>query len=53
MGDTGDQRKLLSREPDVAFSTRGAAELPTISVDDTVIYQEIVDSARRSPTRRH
>ena len=39
---TGDQRKLLSREPDVAFSTRGAAELPTISVDDTVIYQEIV-----------
>jgi glucosylceramidase len=39
---TGDQRKLLSREPDVAFSTSDTAALPTIAVDDTAVYQEIV-----------
>ena len=39
---TGDQRKLLSREPDVPFSTGTPAGLPTIAVDDTVLYQEIV-----------
>ncbi len=39
---TGDQRKLLSREPDVAFSTQPTAALPTIAVDDTAIYQEMV-----------
>ncbi|MGH7520763.1 MAG: glycoside hydrolase family 30 protein [Gemmatimonadales bacterium] len=39
---TGDQRKLLSREPDVAFSSKGTAGLPTIAIDDTATYQEIV-----------
>jgi glucosylceramidase len=39
---TGDQRKLLSREPDVAFSTEPTEALPTIAVDDTAIYQEMV-----------
>jgi len=39
---TGDQRKLLSHEPDVSFSTRTPAALPTITVDDTVLYQEMV-----------
>jgi glucosylceramidase len=39
---TGDQRKLLLREPDVAFSAETSAALPTIAVDDTAIYQEIV-----------
>jgi glucosylceramidase len=39
---TGDQTKLLSREPDVAFSTEATAALPTIAVDDTAIYQEMV-----------
>jgi glucosylceramidase len=39
---TGDQRKLLSREPDVAFSTGDTAALPTIAVDDTAVYQEMV-----------
>jgi glucosylceramidase len=39
---TGDQAKLLSREPDVAFSTKDVAGLPTIAVDDTIRYQEMV-----------
>jgi glucosylceramidase len=39
---TGDQHKLLSREPDVSFTTRNTAELATISVDDTATYQEMV-----------
>ena len=39
---TGDQRKLLSHEPDVALSTKTPAALPTISVDDTAMYQEMV-----------
>jgi glucosylceramidase len=39
---TGDQRKLLSREPDVAFSTGSAPSLPTIVVEDTALYQEMV-----------
>jgi glucosylceramidase len=39
---TGDQSKLLSREPDVAFSTRDVAGVPTIVVDDTTKYQEMV-----------
>lgn len=37
---TGDQRKLLSREPDIAFS-KASATLPTITIDDTA-YQEMV-----------
>lgn len=39
---TGDQAKLLSREPDVAFSTQDVAGVPTIVVDDTAMYQEMV-----------
>ena len=39
---TGDQMKLVSREPDVAFSSGDTAGLPTIAVDDTAMYQEIV-----------
>ena len=39
---TGDQAKLLSREPDVAFSTQDVAGLPVIAVDDTTRYQEMV-----------
>ena len=39
---TGDQSKLLSREPDVAFSARDTAGLPTIAVDGAETYQEIV-----------
>jgi glucosylceramidase len=39
---TGDQHKLLSREPDVSFTTRNTAGLATISVDDTATYQEMV-----------
>jgi glucosylceramidase len=39
---TGDRSKLLSREPDVAFSTRDVAGVPTIVVDDTTKYQEMV-----------
>jgi glucosylceramidase len=39
---TGDQSKLLSREPNVAFSTKDVAGLPTIVVDDTTKYQEMV-----------
>jgi len=39
---TGDQSKLLSREPDVAFLTKDVAGLPTIVVDDTTRYQEMV-----------
>lgn len=39
---TGDQTKLLSREPDVAFSRREVAGLPVIVVDDTTKYQEMV-----------
>jgi len=39
---TGDQRKLLQHEPDVAFSKRSPAALPTIVVDDTALYQEMV-----------
>jgi len=39
---TGDQRKLLSREPHVAFSTADTTGLPTIAVADTPSYQEMV-----------
>ena len=39
---TGDQTKLLSREPDLAFSTKDVAGLPTIDIDDTTKYQEMV-----------
>lgn len=39
---TGDQRKLLAREPDVAFSKTDTAGLPTITVNDAAIYQEMV-----------
>jgi glucosylceramidase len=39
---TGDERKLLSHEPDVSFSTNTAASLPTITVDDSTTYQEMV-----------
>ena len=39
---TGDQRKLLSHEPDVAFSTVDTAGHPTIVVDDSTSYQEMV-----------
>jgi glucosylceramidase len=39
---TGDQRKLLAREPDVAFGSDGSAELPAIEVADTGGFQEIV-----------
>ncbi len=39
---TGDQQKLLSREPDVAFSTADTTGLPTIAVADSPSYQEIV-----------
>jgi len=41
---TGDQRRLLSREADVAFTRRNTAGggLPTISVDDTAMFQEMV-----------
>jgi glucosylceramidase len=39
---TGDQRKLLSHEPDVAFSAGNTGALPTIVVDDTAMYQEMV-----------
>jgi len=39
---TGDQTKLLSREPDIAFSTQDVAGLPVIVVDDTTRYQEMV-----------
>lgn len=40
---TGDQAKLLSREPDVAFSTQDVGGgVPTIVVDDTAKYQEMV-----------
>ena len=39
---TADQKKLLSHEPDVPFSAKGAAGLPTITVDDSAIYQEMV-----------
>ena len=39
---TGDQSKLLAREPDVAFSSQDTAGLPTIAVADSPSYQEIV-----------
>lgn len=39
---TGDQQKLLSHEPDVAFSARDTAGLPTIAVDASATYQEMV-----------
>ena len=39
---TGDQTRLLSREPDLAFATTDVAGLPTIVVDDTMRYQEMV-----------
>jgi len=39
---TGDQSKLLAREPDVAFSSHDTAGLPTIAVADSPSYQEIV-----------
>ena len=39
---TGDQRKLLSHEPDLAFSAADTAGLPTIVVDDSTVYQEMV-----------
>lgn len=38
---TGDQAKLLSREPDVAFAN-GASNVPFVDVADTGSYQEIV-----------
>ena len=38
---TGDQSKLLTREPDVAFSAADTAGLPTIAVGAPV-YQEMV-----------
>jgi glucosylceramidase len=39
---TGDQRKLLSHEPTVAFSSALSEGLPTIVVDETAMYQEMV-----------
>jgi glucosylceramidase len=39
---TGDQQKLLSREPDVAFSKADTTGIPTIAVADSPSYQEIV-----------
>ncbi len=39
---TGNQRKLLAREPDVAFATPDTAGLPLIAVADSPAYQEIV-----------
>ena len=39
---TADQLKLLSHEPDFAFSSSARAGLPTIVVDDTAQYQEMV-----------
>jgi len=39
---TGDQQKLLSREADIAFSRADTAGLPTISVNDSATYQEMV-----------
>ena len=39
---TGDQHKLLSHEPDIAFSAGTRAGLPTIVVDDSAVYQEMV-----------
>jgi glucosylceramidase len=39
---TGDQRKLLSHEPDVTFSSGASGTLPTIAIDDTAMYQEMV-----------
>ena len=38
---TGDQQKLLSREPDIAFAG-SSAELPVIEVADTGGFQEMV-----------
>lgn len=39
---TGDERKLLAREPDVVFSAGGEAELPVIAVADTGGFQTMV-----------
>ena len=39
---TGDERKLLSREPDVVFSARSEAGLPVITVADTGGFQTVV-----------
>src|SRR3954470_22817389 len=40
---TGDRAKLLARETDVRFAAeRSSANLPTIVVDDSVVYQQIV-----------
>jgi len=39
---TSDQRKLLAREPDVAFSSPDTTGLPTIAIADSPSYQEIV-----------
>ncbi len=39
---TGDQHKLLSHEPDVAFTTADTAGHPTIVVDDATTYQEMI-----------
>jgi glucosylceramidase len=39
---TGDEQKLLSREPDVAFAAHDSTPLPTIVVADSAIYQAMV-----------
>jgi len=39
---TGDQRNLLAREPDVAFSSGDPSDLPMIEVADTGGFQEMV-----------
>jgi glucosylceramidase len=39
---TGDQSKLLSREPDVAFAAAGASSLPTLVVDEGTTYQRMI-----------
>jgi len=39
---TGDQHKLLSHEPDARFSNADTAGHPTIVVDDSATYQEMI-----------
>ena len=39
---TGDQQKLLTREPDLSFSAGRSADLPVIEVADTGGFQEMV-----------
>ncbi|HET9384388.1 MAG TPA: glycoside hydrolase family 30 beta sandwich domain-containing protein [Gemmatimonadales bacterium] len=39
---TGDQQKLLSREPDLSFSAGWSADFPIIEIADTGGFQEMV-----------